>query len=101
MRKEDTVALIDESNKQPNNPLHGLTLENILKFLVANYGWKEMNRKVELNCFFSHPSIKSSLIFLRKNHWARLKVEAMYLELVQSMKSPEVDDKEPAGGVFF
>lgn len=70
------------SNSQANNPLHGITLEQILIFLVDTYGWIEMNRRVEINCFFSNPSIKSSLKFLRKNNWARLKVERMYLEAV-------------------
>ncbi len=85
MSKDNAIKAENES-KQPNNPLHGVTLEKILTVLLENYGWKEMNRKVELNCFFSHPSIKSSLTFLRKNQWARIKVEKMYLELIESLK---------------
>jgi Uncharacterized conserved protein len=72
----------NEPNDQPNNPLHGVTLERILQYLVERYGWEGMNRRVQLNCFFSHPSIKSSLTFLRKNNWARIKVERMYLDAV-------------------
>lgn len=83
---KDKVIKAENESKQPNNPLHGVTLEKILTVLLENYGWKEMNRKVELNCFFSHPSIKSSLTFLRKNQWARIKVEKMYLELMESLK---------------
>jgi uncharacterized protein (DUF2132 family) len=67
--------------EQPNNPLHGITLETILKYLVENYGWEYLNKRIEIRCFFSHPSIKSSLVFLRKNLWAREKVENLYIEL--------------------
>lgn len=73
---------LPETKGQVNNPLHGVTLEQILKYLVENFGWIEMNRRVEINCFYSKPSIKSSLTFLRKNNWARLKVERLYLEAV-------------------
>lgn len=92
MSKENTVKADDELKKQANNPLHGLTLEKILTILLDHYGWKEMNRKVELNCFFSHPSIKSSLTFLRKNLWARKKVEKLYLELIDSQKLTKKDN---------
>jgi len=68
--------------EQPNNPLHGITLETILKYLVENFGWEYLNRRIEIRCFFSHPSIKSSLVFLRKNPWAREKVEKLYIELM-------------------
>lgn len=83
------------TRQQPNNPLHGITLEKILTVLRAHYSWKELNQRVELNCFFSHPSIKSSLTFLRKNDWARKKVENLYLELVASLESadPTVQNK--------
>jgi len=77
----------NSANEQQNNPLHGMTLEKILIELVENIGWKEMNRKVEINCFFSNPSVKSSLIFLRKHNWARLKVEQLYLDLYGDSKS--------------
>jgi uncharacterized protein (DUF2132 family) len=75
-------------DEQPNNPLHGMTLEHILEILVARYGWEYLNKRVEIRCFFSHPSIKSSLTFLRKNLWARKKVEALYIELVTEGKGP-------------
>lgn len=87
MSKENAVKADGALNKQPNNPLHGITLEKILTFLLEHYSWKEMNRKVELNCFFSHPSVKSSLTFLRKNEWARKKVENLYLELIETLKA--------------
>ncbi|NCB39573.1 MAG: DUF2132 domain-containing protein [Erysipelotrichia bacterium] len=82
----------NEAKKQPNNPLHGVTLEKILTVLRNHYSWKDLNKKVELNCFFSHPSIKSSLTFLRKNEWARKKVEKLYLELIDSMPPANKDD---------
>jgi uncharacterized protein (DUF2132 family) len=78
-----------QPKKQHNNPLHGITLEKLLTVLREHYSWKELNQKVELNCFFSHPSIKSSLIFLRKHEWARKKVENLYLELIESLESPD------------
>jgi uncharacterized protein (DUF2132 family) len=64
---------------QKNNPLHGITLENILTHLVKNYGWEYLATEVNINCFKSNPSIKSSLTFLRKTTWARTKVESLYL----------------------
>ena len=63
---------------QPNNPLHGITLEMILTQLVANYGWDELGRRIPIRCFTHEPSIKSSLVFLRRTPWARKKVEELY-----------------------
>lgn len=68
---------------QPNNPLHGLTLEFILKRLVEIYGWDELGSRIDIRCFNYEPSIKSSLKFLRKTDWARKKVENLYLEAVE------------------
>jgi uncharacterized protein (DUF2132 family) len=79
---------------QQNNPLHGKTLESIVTELVETIGWKEMNRRVEVNCFFSHPSIKSSLKFLRQNNWARIEVEQMYLEVIAESKERNNDFHE-------
>jgi uncharacterized protein (DUF2132 family) len=76
------------SNLQPNNPLHGITLEKILQHLVAHYGWEEMAEQINIRCFQMDPSIKSSLTFLRKTPWARERVETMYLQsLKQSHNS--------------
>jgi uncharacterized protein (DUF2132 family) len=66
--------------EQPNNPLHGKTLEMILTHLVNRYGWEEMGERIAINCFTNNPSIKSSLNFLRKTPWARQKVESLYLD---------------------
>lgn len=65
--------------QQPNNPLHGKTLETILNELVAFYGWPELGDRIRINCFNDNPSIKSSLKFLRKIDWARKKVEDLYV----------------------
>ena len=66
---------------QPNNPLHGLTLEKILTRLVEHYGWQGLHDLIRVNCFSNEPSIKSSLKFLRKTPWAREKVEALYIKI--------------------
>ena len=69
---------------QPNNQLHGKTLEMILTELVAKYGWPELGYRIRINCFLSDPSIKSSLKFLRKTPWARKKVEDLYMDTFKS-----------------
>ena len=70
---------------QPKNPLHGLTLEMILTRLVQHCGWQTLGETININCFNHEPSIKSSLKFLRKNPWAREKVESLYLKHFRSM----------------
>lgn len=67
------------TNEQPKNPLHGITLETVVTRLQERYGWEELAQRVNINCFKSDPSIKSSLKFLRKTQWARDKVEALYI----------------------
>ena len=64
---------------QPNNPLHGLKLKDILDYLVEKYGWIELGEQIKINCFVSNPSMNSSLKFLRRTPWARNKVEHFYL----------------------
>jgi uncharacterized protein (DUF2132 family) len=66
---------------QPNNSLHGVTLERLLTELLACYGWDELGRRVPIKCFTVDPSVGSSLKFLRKTPWARSKVEALYLAM--------------------
>lgn len=61
--------------------LHGMTLQAILEHLLEHYGWEELGQRIRIRCFTSDPSIKSSLTFLRKTPWARLKVEKLYLAL--------------------
>tara|TARA_R110002167_G_scaffold36686_19_gene115911 strand:- start:46 stop:285 length:240 start_codon:yes stop_codon:yes gene_type:complete len=72
----------DNSTKQeqPNNPLHGIKLEAILVHLTSIYSWSELAERININCFKSNPSVKSSLHFLRRTPWARQKVETLYLK---------------------
>jgi uncharacterized protein (DUF2132 family) len=65
---------------QQNNPLHGKTLEMVLNHLVELYGWEDLGIIIPINCFNFDPSVKSSLVFLRKTPWARKKVEQLYLD---------------------
>ncbi len=76
-------------HKQPNNPLHGITLESIVTALVTHYGWDGLAERIPVNCFSNDPSIKSSLKFLRKTPWARDKVEALYLLTFHPLKTIE------------
>ena len=69
---------------QPNNPLHGVTLESVLVALEEHYGWEELGERIEIRCFTHDPSIKSSLKFLRKTPWAREKVEALYVRMLDA-----------------
>ena len=64
---------------QINDPLHGVTLETILRRLVNKYGWGGLAKRIDIKCFKSDPSINSSLKFLRKTPWARQQVENLYV----------------------
>lgn len=74
-------------SSQPNNPLHGITLEKMLTELVELYGWEEMSDMIRIRCFANNPDIKSSLKFLRRTQWARDKVEELYLYMKSEMKN--------------
>lgn len=67
---------------QPNNPLHGVTLEKMLQQLVEHYGWTELGQEIEIRCFNHEPSIASSLKFLRRTPWARERVESLYVHML-------------------
>jgi len=67
------------TTSQPRNPLHGVTLEQMLNELVAHFGWPGLGEQINIRCFTSDPSVASSLKFLRKTPWAREKVESLYL----------------------
>ncbi|TFG87194.1 MAG: DUF2132 domain-containing protein [Chromatiales bacterium] len=77
---------------QPDNPLHGITLETIVNELVAALGWEELGQRIPVRCFNSDPSVASSLKFLRRTPWARAKVEALYLVV----RRAEADDDTSA-----
>ena len=65
---------------QKNNPLHGVTLEQIVTELQAFYGWEYLGHEINIRCFTHDPSVKSCLKFLRRTPWARTKVEYLYLD---------------------
>jgi uncharacterized protein (DUF2132 family) len=65
--------------QHPRDPLHGVTLQKVLETMVAHYGWRELAERIPIRCFMFDPTIKSSLIFLRKNPWAREKLENWYV----------------------
>ena len=67
------------------DPLHGMTLEAIVNALVARFGWEELAKRININCFKSDPSVKSSLKFLRRTPWARKEVEDLYLDSLEEM----------------
>jgi uncharacterized protein (DUF2132 family) len=73
------------SEQQPNNPLHSVTLEQIVDSLFERYGWDELGKRINIRCFISDPSVKSSLKFLRKTPWARKKVEDLYIATQKSL----------------
>jgi len=70
---------------QPNNPLHGVTLERILTELVGRFGWAALGRRIDIRCFNHEPSLGSSLKFLRRTPWAREQVEALYLDMLRTV----------------
>lgn len=80
MEAKETPKKLEQ---QPNNPLHGIKLNDILEYLYVKYGWERLGEMVNINCFQSNPTIKSSLKFLRKTPWAREKVERLYLKSIK------------------
>ena len=69
-----------KNSSQPNNPLHGVKLKDIMEFLLEEYGWDALGKKIDIRSFNHDPSINSSLKFLRRTPWARAKVEELYLK---------------------
>ena len=80
------------TQEQPGNPLHGLTLEAIVRELEAYFGWVELGERIPVRCFTHDPSVNSSLKFLRKTPWAREKVEGLYLFMLREKKRYESRD---------
>jgi uncharacterized protein (DUF2132 family) len=74
---------------QPNNLLHGITLERLLTELVSAYGWAGLGRRIPVRCFTHDPSINSSLKFLRRTPWARERVELLYADWQASGKKQQ------------
>jgi len=77
---------------QSKDPLHGLSLEKIVTSLFEHYGWEELGKRIDIRCFNSDPSVKSSLKFLRKTPWARTKVEALFVSTQNSVWKKEQED---------
>jgi DNA-binding protein VF530 len=77
---EEPDGALMSPGQQANNPLHGVTLEQVVTRLVGCYGWNKLGARIKLKCFTHEPSVKSSLKFLRKNAWARAKVESLYID---------------------
>lgn len=70
-------------SEKPKDPLHGMTLQTILERLLEQYGWEGLAKRIDIRCFKSEPSIKSSLTFLRRTPWAREQVEKLYVQTVR------------------
>lgn len=77
MKKSDNIE------KQPNNPIHGVKLIDMLNYLVRHYGWNELGELINIRCFNFDPSINSSLKFLRRTPWAKEKVQQLYIKTVK------------------
>ena len=77
---------VTPNREQPRNPLHGLTLEEIVRELEAYFGWVELGQRIPVRCFTHDPSVNSSLKFLRKTPWAREKVEGLYLFMLREKR---------------
>jgi len=80
---------------QPNNPLHGVTLERILTELVTRFGWAALGRRIDIRCFNHEPSLASSLKFLRRTPWARAQVEALYLDMLRTAPDRKTSRTRP------
>ena len=68
----------------PNDPLHGVTLETVVRTMVARYGWAVLADQIPVRCFMFEPTITSSLTFLRKTPWARQRLENWYVHDARS-----------------
>ncbi len=66
-------------SSHPNDPLHGITLETVVRAMVERHGWQEMADRIPIRCFLFNPTIQSSLTFLRKTPWARKRLEDWFV----------------------
>ena len=76
-------------SRQVRNPLHGVTLQAMLTEMVDRLGWTDLGETIKIRCFTHHPSIGSSLAFLRRTPWARAKVEALFLKMRRELGRPK------------
>jgi len=81
---------MEKIKKEPINRnddiLHWITLSMILDYLIEEYGFEELSKLFNINCFKNNPSKDSSLKFLRKTDWARLQVQGLYVRSILSKK---------------
>lgn len=78
------ILMSTSSPSKSPDPLHGITLERMVKELQYKFGWEGLGYHIRINCFLKDPSLKSSLKFLRKTPWAKEKVEKLYLDRIVS-----------------
>ena len=79
MTSESEDGKVGMTGQNSIDPLQGITLKMILSELMEQYGWEEMGKNINIRCFTHDPSVPSSLKFLRRTPWARVKVEELYL----------------------
>jgi len=85
-------------DKNPKDPLHGITLENLLTQLVRRHGWRELGKRIPVRCFQYNPSVKSSLTFLRKTPWARKRVEDWFISEIKTQGTKNIQAPLEAPG---
>lgn len=83
---------MSETEKNKNNPLHGVKLKDILEFLVKCYKWEGLAKRIHIRCFMFEPTVNSSLKFLRRTPWARTQVEELYLSTKYPSKKEETNE---------
>jgi uncharacterized protein (DUF2132 family) len=80
MHERPRDVILDEHGR-PLRDLHGVTLAQIVEYLVERIGFARLAARVPVRCFALDPSVASSLTFLRRTPWARTKVEQLYIEI--------------------
>lgn len=83
-------------SSHPKDPLHGVTLEALLRAMVDRHGWRSLAEAIPIRCFLFDPSIRSSLTFLRKNPWARKRLEDWYVH--EALHTPAGPPPQEHGG---
>ena len=79
--------------QQPNNPVHGVKLADMLNYLIETYGWDGLASRINIRCFKFDPSVKSSLVFLRKTPWAKDELQKLYIETIE--RNPKGKSYQP------
>jgi uncharacterized protein (DUF2132 family) len=87
---------MSEAQKNKNNPLHGVKLQEILEILIEEYGYNKLAQSVKIRCFTENPSLNSCLKFLRKTPWAREKVETLFVQMKKKKEKKSQNEVHPA-----